>query len=272
MVSMMRVESCPDLGESCPQKLIGEQLCFSGLHPDSVILLMGWKMILCGHFLKNTTATQLTNGQLLFCQLWRVWRKNSHLDIKWTMILSFISWLCEDWLTGSHQTGKSLISVSKKLKRTTKPSVVIMPRSFLVKKTEKVKHVLGTAEPRKIWTDTLGKQALKLETEILSGTSNSAEVDLPRDREKKSTIPLAVAPAFDDNNSPALPPSWMLPYHPHHPGLNTFDAFHKLSAGSVYAKSLYLRDERPGAAAPPPAFLPYSSAIHPLAVQLENSE
>ena len=40
MVPVMRVESCPDLRESCPRKLIGEQLFLLGLHPDLVILFI----------------------------------------------------------------------------------------------------------------------------------------------------------------------------------------------------------------------------------------
>ena len=138
-----------------------------------------------------------------------------------------------------------------------------MPRSFLVKKTEKVKHVSISVEPK----------ALPLETEKIEITETKSDISSAPDRKellanesKQRVLPTPSIRTHHHEDLPAFPPTWMLPYH-HHPGVNAFDALPKSNRDDLYGKKFYVNDERTVS-----PFLSHASALHPLSMRFENGE
>ena len=144
-----------------------------------------------------------------------------------------------------------------------------MPRSFLVKKTEKVRHVTLHAEPKELSSDFLKKEEEKPEVKPDNVAAPEKKEEVTKEPAEHPvspvTLPLTSTPHPED--LPALPPTWMLPYH-HHPGVGPFvEASSRASREELFANKFRLKDDRTVS-----PFLPYPPALHPLAVRLENSK
>ena len=146
-----------------------------------------------------------------------------------------------------------------------------MPRSFLVKKTEKARHVTLHAEPKKLSSDFVKKE----EEEEKKSEVKSDDLAAPEKKEEgtkepaehpMSLVPSPLTSTPHPEDLPALPPTWMLPYH-RHTGINPFEASSRPGRNELFANKFHLNDERTMS-----PFLPYPPALHPLAVRLENGK
>ena len=154
------------------------------------------------------------------------------------------------------------------VKRNDQTSFIKMPRSFLVKKTEKVRHVTLHAEPKKLSSDFVKKEEEKPEVipDNVAAPEKKEEVTQEPAEHPVSPVPLSLTSTPHPEDLPALPPTWMVPYH-HHSGISPFEVSSRMSREELLANKFRLNDERTMS-----PFLPYPPALHPLAVRLENSE
>ena len=144
-----------------------------------------------------------------------------------------------------------------------------MPRSFLVKKTEKARHVTLHSEPKKLPSYFVKKEEEEKEEvkpEDVAAPEKKEEVTKEPTEHPVSPVPLPLTSTPHPEDLPALPPTWMLPYH-RHTGINPFEEQLRPGRNELFANKFHLNDERTLS-----PFLPYPPALHPLAVRLENGK
>ena len=137
-----------------------------------------------------------------------------------------------------------------------------------MKKTEKVRHVALHVEPKNHSSEFVKKEEEKSEVkpDNVAAPEKKKEITKEPAEHPVSPLPLPLTSTPHPEDLPALPPAWMLPYH-HHPGISPFETSSRANRNELFTNKFRLNDERTMS-----PFLPYSPALHPLAVRLENSK